>query len=95
MGMSRHDAYYEPQDDNSDLLDDRIAELMKSDYDPTEYAHFAEAISEAKKLNLQPNQIHKLVAYKCTYCNKYHVGRSKKEIDEKYRNKILNQQWLK
>jgi hypothetical protein len=49
MGMSRHDAYYEPGDDDSDLLADRISELMKSDYDPTEYAHFAEAISEAKK----------------------------------------------
>jgi hypothetical protein len=53
MGMNRHDAYYEPGDDDSDLLADRISELMKSDYDPTNYAHFAEAISEAKKDNCE------------------------------------------
>jgi hypothetical protein len=47
--MTMHDRYYEPEDDDSDLLDERISELMKEDYDPTEYSHFAEAISEAKK----------------------------------------------
>jgi len=47
--MTMHDRYYEPEDDDSDLLAERISELMKSDYDPTEYAHFAEAISEAKQ----------------------------------------------
>ncbi len=49
MGMSMHDRYYEPEDDDSDLLADRISELMKDDYDPTEYHHFAEGISEAKE----------------------------------------------
>jgi hypothetical protein len=47
--MINNDRYYEPEDDDSDLLDERISELMKADYDPTEYAHFAEAISEASK----------------------------------------------
>ena len=51
--MSMHDRYYEPEDDDSDLLDERVAELMKEDYDPTEYAHFAEGISEAKKEDCQ------------------------------------------
>jgi hypothetical protein len=51
--MSMHDRYYEPEDDDSDLLDERIAELIKSDYDPTEYAHFAEAISEANKADCE------------------------------------------
>lgn len=49
MGMNRHDAYYEPEDDDSDLLSERISELMKSDYNPEQYDHFAEAISEAKQ----------------------------------------------
>ena len=53
MGMSMHDRYYEPEDDDSDLLDERISELMKDDYDPTEYAHFAEGISEAKKADCE------------------------------------------
>ena len=48
-----HDRYYEPEDDDSDLLADRITELMKSDYDPTEYAHFAEGVSEAKESDRQ------------------------------------------
>ena len=51
--MTMHDRYYEPEDDDSDLLDERICELMKADYDPTEYAHFAEGISEAKKTDCE------------------------------------------
>ena len=48
MGMSRHDAYYEPEDDDSDLLDERVAELLKEDYNPSDYQNFAEAVSEAE-----------------------------------------------
>jgi len=44
-----------------------------------------DAIAEAKKLNLQPKRIHKLVAYKCSKCFKYHIGNNgrllKKEIN--------------
>ena len=47
--MINNDRYYEPEDDDSDLLDERIADLMKSDYDPTDYNNFAECISEAKE----------------------------------------------
>lgn len=53
MGMSRHDAYYEPEDDDSDLLDDRVAELLKEDYDPTEYTNFSEGICEANDADRQ------------------------------------------
>lgn len=35
-----------------------------------------EAISEAKRLNVKPNMIHKVVAYKCAICGSYHVGKS-------------------
>jgi hypothetical protein len=47
--MINNDRYYEPEDDDSDLLDERIADLMKTDYNPEEYDHFAEGISEAKQ----------------------------------------------
>ena len=47
--MSMHDRYYEPENDDGDLLDERIYELLKEDYNPNEYPHFSEAISEAKK----------------------------------------------
>ena len=45
--MNRHDAYYEPEDDDSDLLDERISELLKDEYDPADIGHMSEAISEA------------------------------------------------
>ena len=47
--MTMHDRYYEPEDDDTDLLNERISELMKSEYSPNQYDHFAEAISEAAK----------------------------------------------
>ncbi len=46
--MINNDRYYEPEDDDSDLLDERIADLMKEDYNPENYSNFAEAISEAE-----------------------------------------------
>ena len=47
--MNMHDRYYEPEDDDSDLLDERIADLLNSDYNPETYSNFAEAISEANE----------------------------------------------
>lgn len=49
MVMNRHDAYYEPEDDDlGEFLNERIVELMNTkDYDPTSVSHLAEAISEA------------------------------------------------
>lgn len=41
-----------------------------------------EAIAEAKRLNSKPNQIHKVLAYKCAICGKYHVGKSLKTLEE-------------
>ena len=41
--------YYEPEDDNSDLIDDRVAELMEDEYSIKKYSNFSEGISEAKK----------------------------------------------
>ena len=50
MGMSRHDAYYEPQDydDRSDEIEERAWELMKPGqrYDYRTSCAIAEALSE-------------------------------------------------
>jgi hypothetical protein len=47
--MINNDRYYEPEDDGSDLISDRVSDLMQSDYDPTNYDTFAECIAEAKE----------------------------------------------
>jgi hypothetical protein len=45
MGMSRHDAYYEPEDDymDSDEFQCEVAELMKDEYNPCTWGNFCEA----------------------------------------------------
>lgn len=45
MGMNRHDAYYEPEDDymDSDELQYEVAELMKDEYNPCNWSNFCEA----------------------------------------------------
>lgn len=47
-----------------------------------------EAIKHAKYVNSLDHIIRKVVAYKCTKCFKYHVGRNGKELTEKQRNKF-------
>lgn len=44
-----------------------------------------DAIEQARKMNSNGQQIHKVIAYKCPLCHKYHVGRSKKELTDKDR----------
>ena len=46
------------------------------------------AIEYAKKVNSLDHIIHKVVAYKCTKCYKYHIGRNGKELTDKDRNKF-------
>jgi hypothetical protein len=50
MGISRHDAYYEPDgyDDRSDEINERTWQLMKvgAEYDPKDSARVAEALGE-------------------------------------------------
>jgi len=41
-----------------------------------------EAINEAKRLNNKPQIFHKVVAYKCSICGYYHVGKSHKLLDK-------------
>jgi len=48
--MYNNNRYYEPEDDNdSDRINDRVAELMEDEYSIEKYHNFAEGISEAKE----------------------------------------------
>lgn len=40
------------------------------------------AIAAAKKCNNQPKRIHKMVAYKCKVCFKYHIGSNGKLLKQ-------------
>lgn len=53
------------------------------------------AIAVAKLENAKPEHIHKVVAYKCRICFKYHVGRNGKEITDKQRAKLQKEQTAK
>lgn len=47
MGMNRHDAYYEPEDDymDSDELQAEVADMMKDEYNPCKWENFNEAFA--------------------------------------------------
>ncbi len=50
-----------------------------------------QAIAHAKLVNSNDHVIHKVVAYKCKSCFKYHVGRNGKILKDKQRDKYKNQ----
>lgn len=47
-----------------------------------------EALNVARYLNTQPNIIHKMIAYKCSKCNKWHVGSNGNLLKDEDREKI-------
>lgn len=51
-----------------------------------------EALIAAFTINAKPQTIHKVVAYKCSKCQKWHIGRNTTELTEKdkeeYRKKV-------
>lgn len=51
-----------------------------------------DAVTMARFLNSRENVIHKMVAYKCSKCNKWHIGSNgrllTKEDREKYNEKL-------
>lgn len=53
-----------------------------------------EAIETARFLNTKQNTTHKIVAYKCDTCGKWHVGNNGKrlfnDVRKKYQEKIKN-----
>jgi hypothetical protein len=50
--------------------------IEKKKYDTLE-----EAIEAAKVINKHPQQIHKVVSYKCKLCCRYHIGKNKTILD--------------
>lgn len=47
-----------------------------------------EAIKAAKVMNCKESTIYKVIAYKCTSCGSYHIGRGTKLITPKERDKF-------
>ena len=60
------------------MVDGVIIESPKRAYDTDK-----QAIAEARSLNLSEKQIHKAIAYKCSICHKWHIGKSNKVLTEK------------
>lgn len=54
------------------------------------FATDKEAIEAARRANLKPTQIHKLVAYKCPECGKWHIGRNFTKLTPKDREHYRN-----
>lgn len=61
---------------------------VKSTKKKIQYKSLDEAIIKCKETNLKPKTTEKYVAYKCTVCHKYHIGRNGKSISKKYRKKL-------
>jgi 3-phosphoglycerate kinase len=55
------------------------------------YPTHDKAVEAAKRINMKPQQIKKVITYKCPVCHTYHIGRSKNDITPKYRNKLLSE----
>ena len=53
------------------------------------YSSDKEAIEMARVMNCREHTIHKLVAYKCPVCQKWHIGRSRKVLTEKEREHYM------
>ena len=46
-----------------------------------------DALTTARFLNSQPNSIHKMVAYKCIKCDKWHIGSTDRVLTDEDRQK--------
>ena len=55
----------------------------------TSYETEKEALNIARNINILPQTIHKFVAYKCSKCGKWHVGRNRTTLTESEKEKIL------
>ncbi len=62
-------------------------------FDKVKFLHPEDAIKDAERMNKLPTTIRKFIAYKCTTCNFFHIGRSVEnnitEID--YFNKTIKE----
>jgi predicted RNA-binding Zn-ribbon protein involved in translation (DUF1610 family) len=53
------------------------------------YKTHDKAVEAAKRINMKPSQVMKVVTYKCPVCHTYHIGRSKNPITPKCRKKLI------
>lgn len=70
-----------------DRYDENLKIIMKP---KLKFDTLDDAIKHAKQVNSNDHVIHKVVAYKCRKCFKYHVGRNGKELTDKERIKFKN-----
>lgn len=97
MGMSRHDAYYEPEDydDRTDEIEERAWELMKVGgmYDYKTAGSLAESLSEMSVDDAQSLQDvidsgnyealgRKLISMSCDYMERYALQTAEYEIND-------------
>lgn len=54
------------------------------------YPNLDTAIIYARKINMRPDTIHKVVAYRCNVCGGYHIGRSHVILTDKERERYIN-----
>ena len=70
-------------------IDDDGNEVIKN---KKQFFTLDSAIRHAKEINIKRDHTEKLVAYKCSYCHEYHIGRNGKRITpkekEKYRKEL-------
>lgn len=53
-----------------------------------------EVIGVAKSMNLKDDRKFKVMAYKCQYCHKYHIGKNGNVVSDRDRSKLKKQtQW--
>lgn len=67
------------------MVDGKLVDKEKKAYNTLD-----EAIKEARRMNCMEKVIHKVVAYKCDICFKYHAGRSHRELSQKDRLRYKN-----
>lgn len=48
-----------------------------------------DALTTARFINSKPNTIHKMVAYKCDKCGKWHIGSNNTVLTNEEKEKIL------
>lgn len=66
-------------------IDDDGNEVIKN---KKQFFTLDSAIRHAKEMNIKSDHTEKLVAYKCTTCFRYHVGRNGNTIKDKERDKF-------
>lgn len=64
------------------IINGELVEKEKRSYETND-----DAIIAARKMNIREKTIHKLVAYKCPVCGKFHIGRNGKPIRDKDRER--------